>query len=131
MKKNLNTAELESQLAGSVFFRKAKPVDLQAIQQTSTEENHQNSKAINKKAVQFSPLSTPLSKKTDPAIKENKRTDTPNERTDKPLGSSDRLSLLNELEEGVREVKRGTERYSFEIFTDQKGSIEDLQYRYK
>lgn len=40
-------------------------------------------------------------------------------------------SLIKELKEGVEEEKRPTERYSFEIFTDQKTKLEDLQYQYK
>jgi hypothetical protein len=39
--------------------------------------------------------------------------------------------VLIELEEGVRETKRPTERYSFEIYTDMKEKIEDIQYQYK
>jgi hypothetical protein len=38
---------------------------------------------------------------------------------------------LQEIKEGVKDEKRPTERYSFEIYTDQKQKIEDLQYQYK
>ena len=62
---------------------------------------------------------------------ESHRTVTPNERTDEPNGYTARSSVLTELEEGVREAKRPTERYSFEIYTDMKEQIEDIQYRYK
>lgn len=41
-------------------------------------------------------------------------------------------SVLEELNRGALEVnKRPTERYSFEIYTDQKQKIRDLQYRYE
>jgi hypothetical protein len=56
---------------------------------------------------------------------------TPNERTAQPNGDSEQSSVLTELEEGVRESKRPTERYSFEIYVDMKEKIEDIQYRYK
>jgi hypothetical protein len=56
----------------------------------------------------------------------------PNERTDEPNGQSERLSIISELAGAVKEVEqRRTERYSFEIYVDQIGTIEDLQYRYK
>jgi len=38
---------------------------------------------------------------------------------------------MSELTEGVQENKRETERYSFEIYTDQKPRIDELQYLYK
>ena len=40
-------------------------------------------------------------------------------------------SVLQEIKEGVKDERRPTERYSFEIYTDQKQKIEDLQYQYK
>ena len=40
-------------------------------------------------------------------------------------------SVLMELSQGVEEDRRPTERYSFEIFSDQKERIEELQYQYK
>lgn len=41
-------------------------------------------------------------------------------------------SVLDEMNQGVVETnKRPTERYSFEIFTDQKQKIRDLQYQYE
>jgi hypothetical protein len=77
----------------------------------------------------------------------NERTDTPNARTDRPTGTSasrkrtvkpnaqnERIhrTVFDDLEEDApEEVKRQTERYSFEIYTDQKGSIEEVQYLYK
>ena len=38
---------------------------------------------------------------------------------------------MNELEAGVAEDQRHTERYSFEIYADQKQLIEELQYQYR
>ncbi len=61
-----------------------------------------------------------------------------NGRTVRPHGEDERKkrpaaqsSLLTELTEGVDEQRRRTERYSFEIFSDQKERIEELQYQFK
>ncbi len=54
------------------------------------------------------------------------RSDAPNDRT----GAAP-ASLLAEITDGAPEHRRPTERYSFEIFTDQKPQIEELQYRFK
>ncbi len=54
------------------------------------------------------------------------RSDEPNGRT-----ASAADSLLAEIAEGVPDLRRPTERYSFEIYTDQKPHIEELQYRFK
>jgi len=67
------------------------------------------------------------------------RTEKPNERTERANATTERLdrtvdiqtSVLQEIKEGVKDEKRPTERYSFEIYTDQKQKIEDLQYQYK
>ncbi len=76
----------------------------------------------------------------------NERTETANERTDRPnrtdepeqrperanaTSKRENRTVFDELEQGRAETKRATERYSFEIYTDQKGSIEELQYLYK
>jgi hypothetical protein len=68
---------------------------------------------------------------TRASVHASARTVTPNERTVQPNGTTERSTVLTELEEGVNEAKRSTERYSFEIFTDMKEKIEDIQYRYK
>ena len=56
------------------------------------------------------------------------RTVTPNERTETTSNGS---NVMTEMAEGVREEKRPTERFSFEIYTDQKPRIEELQYVYR
>jgi hypothetical protein len=56
----------------------------------------------------------------------------PNGRTVEPNGRTERSSIILELAGEVKEVEqRRTERYSFEIYVDQIGTIEDLQYKYK
>lgn len=57
------------------------------------------------------------------------RTNGTTERSDRTV--TENTSLLQEMEQGVQDDKRPTERYSFEIYTDQKEKIEDLQYQYK
>lgn len=62
------------------------------------------------------------------------RSHEPFERTIKPNAPSERMNrtVFDDLEEGApEETKRPTERYSFEIYTDQKESIEEVQYLYK
>jgi hypothetical protein len=58
----------------------------------------------------------------------------PIKRTVKLNAQSERIhrTVFDDLQQGTQEEdKRATERYSFEIYTDQKGSIEEVQYLYK
>src|SRR5690242_12489362 len=106
MKKQLNTQELKSELQGSAFFHTPLPTsDTQATtRKDMATANNVNTKSSN---------------------------DRSNERTSKPNAQTARSSVLNELEEGVQEDKRATERYSFEIYSDLIAKIEDIQYQYK
>jgi len=76
----------------------------------------------------------------------SERTDTPNARAKPTNGTlepkkqtgnandqTERLhrTVIDDLEQGAGDIKRSTERYSFEIYTDQKGSIDELQYLYR
>ncbi len=54
------------------------------------------------------------------------RSDEPNARTDAATET-----LLDEITGGAPAQRRLTERYSFEIYTDQKPRIEEVQYRFK
>ncbi len=60
-----------------------------------------------------------------PTVREH-RADEPNARTDAAPAS-----LLDEITGGTPDHRRPTERYSFEIYTDQKPRIEEMQYRFK
>ncbi len=73
------------------------------------------------------PLKRPASAGEKPARQTERvnRTVAPNERTDTTA------NVMTEMVEGVREEKRPTERFSFEIYTDQKPRIEELQYVYR
>jgi hypothetical protein len=77
-------------------------------------------------------------------IKKKKITqDRPNDVTERVNGGAERSnrtvkeieqekSVLEEMNQGTLEAnKRPTERYSFEIYTDQKQKIRDLQYQYE
>lgn len=57
----------------------------------------------------------------------------PKKKTGKAIDQTKRLhrTVIDDLEQGTEDAKRATERYSFEIYTDQKGSIDELQYLYK
>jgi hypothetical protein len=66
----------------------------------------------------------PQPKAVQPRTERIDRTDEPNERT---AGTT----LLNEISEGAPDDTRPTERYSFEIYTDLKPKIEELQYWFK
>ena len=66
-----------------------------------------------------------------------KPTTEPNDRTEEPFGATVRSnrsteppSLLQELTEGTRPPERPTERYSFEIYTDQKARVYEIQHAY-
>ena len=57
-----------------------------------------------------------------------------NDRTDKRTDNrtvTEEASILTELKEGIKEATRKTQRYSFEIYNDQKDKLEELQYKYK
>ena len=41
------------------------------------------------------------------------------------------VDIVVEMEQGIEEVTRPTERYSFEIFSDQKEKILEIKYRYE
>jgi len=70
--------------------------------------------------------------KGDRTVKPSERTERANDTTERLNRAADILpSVLQEIKEGVKDEKRPTERYSFEIYTDQKQKIEDLQYQYK
>lgn len=61
-----------------------------------------------------------------------KRVVAPKKRTEQPNASNEHhgRTVLDDLYQRGEENKRKTERYSFEIYTDQKGSIEELRFLY-
>jgi hypothetical protein len=77
----------------------------------------------------------PLKKETSPkpSKRDKPSIDKPNGSTERVNGSQERKdrTMMEDLEEGMIADKRPTERYSFEIYTDQKERLFELQYRYK
>lgn len=60
----------------------------------------------------------------------NRTNDRTHNRTDNRTVTEE-ASILTELKEGIKEATRKTQRYSFEIYNDQKDKLEELQYKYK
>lgn len=62
----------------------------------------------------------------------SKRTVRGEKRTPQPSDTTERMNrtVLDDLKQPEDDTKRKTERFSFEIYTDQKGSIEELRYLY-
>jgi hypothetical protein len=131
MKKQLPTAAISSELAhSSVFFQKPTLDQPQEPVEQPVKEKPPKPHSLPEKR-HSPPPSKSIPAIQKPAQEHLNRTTTPNERAVQPNGDTERSSVLSELEEGVRESKRPTERYSFEIYTDMKEKIEDIQYQYK
>lgn len=121
MKKKLDSSSIMNELQeGSAFFR-----------------DHTRSPAPATGSKQASPTNAPstLTKKSEqiPNITQNRtverydRTETPNGDVNNTLSTS---SVLTSIDDPQDEDKRLTERYSFEIYTDQKEVINDAKYLY-
>jgi len=111
MKKTLNTGSILNELQeGSAFFRGNTPSSAPAPRTPSK------------------PTSAKLTKKTQ------NRTVERNDRTDEPIGSPDSTAsvsaVLTSIDDPQPKSRRRTERYSFEIYTDQKETIDDAKYLY-
>jgi hypothetical protein len=73
-----------------------------------------------------------------PIQRTNERSPKPNGTTERVNGATERvngvtgdISVLQEIKQGVKGPNRPTERFSFQIFTEQKEAIQDLQYQYR
>ena len=86
------------------------PIDLYAIKPNGTPNGRANDRTHNRTV-----------KRTD-----NRTNDRTEERT-----VTEETTILTELKEGIKEATRKTQRYSFEIYNDQKDKLEELQYKYK
>jgi hypothetical protein len=76
------------------------------------------------------PVEQPATPQVTKTTKPKKRTEQPNGTTERSTGSTEPSSLLSELTEGVAESTRQTERYSFEMYTDYKPRIYEVQHDY-
>jgi hypothetical protein len=72
------------------------------------------------------------SERREPTAASKQRPSVPKKRTISPSAQSERQNrtVLDDLYKPGEDTKRKTERYSFEIYTDQKGRIEELRYLY-
>lgn len=117
MKKTLNTGSILNELQeGSAFFRR----------ETLASEPKPEQAATKRTAPHRAP--TQSTKKTqNRTVERNDRTDPPNELQARTVPAS---SVLTAIDEPEQVDKRRTERYSFEIYTDQKETIDDAKYLY-
>jgi len=111
MKKTLDTGSILNELQeGSAFFRGNPPSSAPAPRTPAK------------------PPSAKLTKETqNRTVERNDRTDTPNGSSDIPSSTS---AVLTAIDDPQPANKRRTERYSFEIYTDQKETIDDAKYLY-
>jgi hypothetical protein len=129
MKKKLPTDAITNELTQSVFFQRP-PVDQpHTVVEKPAQAQPANPQSTSAPSQSPPPFAT--TSRNHQSQERINRTVTPNERTVPPNGETERSSVVTELEEGVREAKRPTERYSFEIYVDMKEQIEDIQYQYK
>jgi len=121
MKKKLETSSIMNELQeGSAFFR-----------------DHAPSPTPTTRSKKASPTTTPSNptKKSEqiPNTTQN-RTVERSDRTETPNGDMDNThstsSVLTSIDDPQDEDRRLTERYSFEIYTDQKEVINDAKYLY-
>lgn len=118
MKKKLNTSSIMNELQeGSAFFRG---------DSSSTKSDSPTTPPTGS--------SKPTKKQKKNTKREQKRTVERSDRTDTSNGASDQSSatsaVLTAIDEPQQEDKRLTERYSFEIYSDQKETINDAKYLY-
>ncbi len=121
MKKQLNTSSILNELEeGSAFFRRGDSAS------APSEPKHPT--PVSQKAVVPEEQS-----QTNTTIAQN-RTVERSDRTAPPNGSPDSAApasaVLTSIDDPHDESKRLTERYSFEIYTDQKETINDVKYLY-
>ncbi len=111
MKKKLDTSSIMNELQeGSAFFRDHTPSPTTATPSTPKKESEQTPNTTQNRTVERSD-----------------RTEAPNGDMDNTHSTS---SVLTSIDDPQDEGKRLTERYSFEIYTDQKEVINDAKYLY-
>ena len=111
MKKTLDTGSILNELQeGSAFFRRDTSSSAPATPTTSKPPPAKSTKETQNRTVE-----------------RNDRTAPPNELQARTVPAS---SVLTAIDEPEQADKRRTERYSFEIYTDQKETIDDAKYLY-
>ena len=111
MKKTLDTSSILNELQeGSAFFRGSTPSSAPAPHTTAKPPSAKSTKETQNRTVE-----------------RNDRTSEPNGSPDTPPSTS---AVLTAIDDPQPANKRRTERYSFEIYTDQKETIDDAKYLY-
>lgn len=111
MKKTLDTGSILNELQeGSAFFRRDTSSSAPATPTTSKPPPAKSTKETQNRTVE-----------------RNDRTATPNGSTNTASSTS---AVLTSIDDPQPANKRRTERYSFEIYTDQKETIDDAKYLY-
>ncbi|WP_119072028.1 hypothetical protein [Aggregatilinea lenta] len=121
MKKQLNTSSILNELEeGSAFFRRG--------DSASAPSEPKHPAPVSQKAV-----APEVESETSTKVTQN-RTGERFNRTEPPIGLSTSAApasaVLTSIDDPHDEGKRLTERYSFEIYTDQKETINDVKYLY-
>lgn len=121
MKKKLDTSSIMNELQeGSAFFRDHSPSPTPATEPEQTSPTNTPSTPAKKPAQ--------LPKTTqNRTVERSNRTEAPNGDADNAVSVSSVLTAIDDPQDGD---KRLTERYSFEIYTDQKELINDAKYLY-
>ena len=119
MKKTPYTSSILNELQeGSAFFRGNMSTPARA-----SEPEQPTTDPITSKR----PFAKSTKETQNRTVERNDRTDTPNGSPDAPPSTS---AVLTAIDDPQPANKRRTERYSFEIYTDQKETIDDAKYLY-
>jgi hypothetical protein len=119
MKKTLDTGSILNELQeGSAFFRGNTSTPARATEPKQPTTDRATSKA---------PATKSTKETQNRTVERNDRTDTP---TGSPDTASSTSAVLTAIDDPQPTNKRRTERYSFEIYTDQKETIDDAKYLY-
>lgn len=119
MKKTLDTSSILNELQeGSAFFRRTPSQQSPATVSEKSSPDRSTPRPTPKKSTKETQNRT---------VERNDRTDTPNGLPDIPASTS---AVLTAIDDPQPASKRRTERYSFEIYTDQKETIDDAKYLY-
>jgi len=117
MKKTLDTGSILNELQeGSAFFRRDTSSSAPATPTPSKPSSPKSTKETQNRTVE-----------------RNDRTDTPTGSIDSPASPDSPGSasaVLTAIDHPQPKSRRRTERYSFEIYTDQKETIDDAKYLY-
>lgn len=133
-KKQLNTTGIANELEQSIFF--SSPAQgLPRVSEDPREDPGEDS-GEQRNTPDSPVVASPVPEQQSPQAERTTRTVEPNGRTVEEESREEsreasRGTLLDEITHGVKTERRPTERYSFEIYSDQIPHIEELQYLFK